>query len=173
MLRSAPPENPSLLEVKTAPLIVASVASFAIVSTMVDSSAMTSGVSTFIDRSGISQVTRAMPSASVSKRKLASFMIMDLRFGSHAFDDRGGAHAAADAQGDERRALAGALEFIERGAEDHRSRRAERVAHRDRPAVDVDLARIDVESLAEAQHDRRKSLVALEQIDVVDAHAGA
>src|SRR5271166_6374551 len=126
MLRSAPPEKPSFPELKTAPLVEAS---DEILSTMVDSSAMTSGVSTFIDRSGMSQVTRAMPSASVSKRKLASFMIMDLRFGSHAFDDRGGAHAAADAQCDQSHALAGALQFVERGSEDHGARRAERMAH--------------------------------------------
>ena len=50
-------------------------------------------------------------------------------------------------KGDERRALAGALEFVERGAEDHRAGRAERMAHGDRAAVDVDLARVDVERL--------------------------
>src|SRR5271166_1279557 len=125
---------------------------------------------TFIERPGMSQVTSAMPSASVSKRKLVRF-ILRLRSASDAFDDRGGAHAAADAKGDERGALAGPLEFVERGAEDHCAGRAERVAHSDGAAVDVDLARVDVESLHESQDDRGEGLVDLEEIDVVDAHA--
>jgi hypothetical protein len=52
-----------LPEVKTAPLIAASAP---IVSTIAAISATTSAVSTFIERPGMSQVTRAMPSASVS-----------------------------------------------------------------------------------------------------------
>ena len=44
----------------------------------------------------------------------------------------------------ERGALAGALEFVERGAEQHGAGRAERMAHRDRAAVDVDLLRIEL-----------------------------
>ena len=74
---------------------------------------------------------------------------------------------------DERGALAGALEFVERGAEDHRAGRAERMAHGDRAAVDVDLARIDVERLQEAQHDGGEGFVDLEEIDVGDRHARA
>jgi hypothetical protein len=35
-------------------------------------------------------------------------------------------------------ACAAALELVERGADEHRARRAERVAERDRAAVDVD-----------------------------------
>ena len=69
--------------------------------------------------------------------------------------------------------LAGALEFVERGAEDHRAGRAQRMAHRDRAAVHVDLAVVEVERLAEAQHDRGESLVDFEEVDVVDRHARA
>src|SRR5262249_47845374 len=65
----------------------------------------------------------------------------------HPFDDRGGAHAAADAQGDQRRGLVGALKLVEHGAEDHRTGRPERMAKRDRAAIDVDLVVVDFEGL--------------------------
>ena len=67
MVRSAPPEKLSLPEVMTQPLIAASAA------TALDdaaSSSITSGVMTFIERPGMSQVASAMPSASMSKRKV-------------------------------------------------------------------------------------------------------
>src|SRR5271156_2938812 len=170
IVRSAPAAKPSLPDVNTAPLIASSVA---ILSTIRPSSPTTSLLITFIERPGMSQVTRATPSASVSKRKLVRFMVAGLRSRSDAFDDRGGAHAAADAKRDERSALAGALEFVERGAKDHRSRGAERMAHGDRAAVDVDLARVDVERLKEAQNDRGEGLVDFEEVDVAHFHPGA
>ena len=71
MVRSAPAAKPSLPEVMTAPLIAASLAIF---STIWPSSPTTSLLRTFIDRPGMSQVTSATPSASVSKRKLVRFM---------------------------------------------------------------------------------------------------
>lgn len=66
MVRSAPPEKLSLPEVITAPLMAASAATW---STILSSSFITSSVKTFIDLSGIFQVTSAMPSASVSTVK--------------------------------------------------------------------------------------------------------
>ena len=66
IVRSAPPQKASLAEVTTAPLMAASVATF---STMAPSSAITSMVMTFIERSAMSQVTSAMPSASTSNLK--------------------------------------------------------------------------------------------------------
>ena len=61
--RSAPPEKEFLPEVMTAPLIALSPTTW---STMASISSITSSVTTFIDLPGMSQVTRAMPSASVS-----------------------------------------------------------------------------------------------------------
>src|SRR5699024_5777313 len=49
--------------------------------------------------------------------------------GSDALDDGGDAHAAADAERDEGALAAGALEFVEDRAGDHRAGRAERMAH--------------------------------------------
>src|SRR3981081_4125792 len=68
MVRSAPTQNVSLSEVMTAPLIAAS---FAIVSTIAESSSITFKSIPFIARPGASQLTSAMPSASVSSLKLA------------------------------------------------------------------------------------------------------
>src|SRR5262249_48084101 len=128
--------------------------------------------STFIERPGQSQVTSAMPSASVSSLKFLKAMCCSLMPAvrrvsvggqseerppiplrrkwwaqrSCAFahptqlnplDDGRGAHAAADAQGHQRGLLVGALELVEHGAKDHRAGRAERMAQRDRPAIDV------------------------------------
>ena len=66
MVRSAPPQNASLPEVKTAPLTAASVATC---SMMAASSVITVWSMTFIERPGMFQVTSAMPSASVSRVK--------------------------------------------------------------------------------------------------------
>lgn len=65
--RSAPPENVLLPDVNTTPLTAASAT---VASTMASNSSSTWAVKTFMDFSGISQVTRAMPSASVSTVKL-------------------------------------------------------------------------------------------------------
>ncbi len=66
MVRSAPPENVSLPDVITAPLMAASPATR---STIACSSSITETSSTFIDRPGMFQVTSAMPSPSVSNVK--------------------------------------------------------------------------------------------------------
>ena len=79
MVRSAPPENASLPEVMTQPLMASSPAT---VSTICASSSITSGVITFMERPGMSQVASAMPSASISKRKLVKFVILSSREGS-------------------------------------------------------------------------------------------
>src|SRR5215469_14652356 len=64
---------------------------------------------------------------------------------SDALDDRRRAHPGADAQGHECGAKPRPLQFVERGAEDHRASGAERVAHRDRPAIDVELLRVELQ----------------------------
>src|SRR5438105_10922980 len=49
-----------------------------------------------------------------------------------AVDDGRDPHPIADAEGDERATLAGALQLVQRGGEEHGPGRAERVAQRDR-----------------------------------------
>src|SRR5262245_41461906 len=146
--RSAPAQNASLLEVMTTPLTAASAV---VCFTISSSSRIEVSSSTFIERPGMSQVTSAMPSASVSNLKFLKAMWCSLAL--HALDDGSGSHAAANAQRHQRRLLVGALELVEHGAEDHRAGGAERMAERNRAAVDVDLGIVDVEGLDVTQHD--------------------
>src|SRR5262249_55695652 len=69
--RSAPAQNASLADVTTTPLIAAS---SVVCFTIASSSSTEVGSSTFIERPGISQVTSAMPSASVSTLKFLKAM---------------------------------------------------------------------------------------------------
>ena len=62
------------------------------------------------------------------------------RAASQALDDGGGGHRAARAHGDQRRARAAPLEFVQRGGEQPGAGAAHRVAEGDRAAVDVDPA---------------------------------
>ena len=79
MVRSAPPQKRSLPEVTTAPLMAAS---FATLSTICDSSSVTEASITFIERPGMSQVTSAMPSGSMSSLKLVISGSSYLGYGS-------------------------------------------------------------------------------------------
>src|ERR1700719_3857359 len=94
--RSAPAENASLAEVTTTPFTAAS---DEVCFTISPSSAIVVSSSTFIERPGMSHVTSAMPSASVSTLK---FLKAISHSPLHALDDGGSAHAAADAQRDQR-----------------------------------------------------------------------
>ena len=69
--RSAPAENASLPEVMTTPLTAASAE---VCFTIASSSVIVVSSSTFIERPGMSQVTSAMPSASVSILKFLKAM---------------------------------------------------------------------------------------------------
>src|SRR3954447_24037137 len=91
---------------------------------------------------------------------------------SDALDDGGDAHAAADAERGQAALQVAALELVDQRAEDHRAGGAQRVAHRDGAAVDVDLLVVQVEVAHEAHGDRGERLVDLEQVDVVDGQAG-
>ena len=71
--RSAPAQNASLLEVMTTPFTAAS----AVVCFNISSSSVVEvSSSTFIERPGMSQVTSAMPSASVSSLKFLKAMLV-------------------------------------------------------------------------------------------------
>src|SRR4051812_9599266 len=64
---------------------------------------------------------------------------------SDALDDRRDAHAATDAQRDQRGGLVRTLELVERRPEQDRAGRTQRVAEGDRATIDVDLVVIDAE----------------------------
>src|SRR5215212_10146908 len=110
-----------------------------------------------------------MPSASLSQTMVFSAMCFPL----NPLDDGGYAHAAADAQRDQRATGVAALELVDHGAGDHGAGGTQRVAHGDRAAVDVELLVGNVQVLLELQHHRRERLIQLEQVDVVDRQPGA
>src|SRR5262245_61131874 len=92
---------------------------------------------------------------------------------SHPLDDGSGAHAGADAQRHQPDVEVAALELVHQRTKDHSAGGAERMPQCDGAAVDVDLLGIDVHRLQVAQHDRREGLVDLDEVDVVERHAGA
>src|SRR5262245_64681569 len=68
---------------------------------------------------------------------------------------------------------AGAVELVEQRGHETRARRAEWMAERDRAAVHVHLGEVEAGLLLPREHDRRKRLVDLDQVDVVGRQAGA
>ena len=88
-----------------------------------------------------------------------------------ALDDRGGTHAGCDAQRGEARAFAGTLKLIQKRADDDGPGGAQRVAHGDGAAIDVDFGAVDIKGLHEAQNHGGEGFVDLEQVDVIDRHA--
>src|SRR3954453_11410315 len=79
-----------------------------------------------------------------------------------------GAHAAADAHGDDRILRLAAAAFDQSVAGEARARHAVGMADRDRAAVDVELLGIDAELVAAIDHLHREGLVQFPEIDVVD-----
>src|SRR5271169_4277649 len=132
--RSAPAMKAGLPLVMTTPLVSGSNSAC---STAAANSPSEASFITFIERPGMSQVMTVMPSSPRARVRFA------MAAPSHALDDRRGPHPGADAQGDEGGAEPGPIQFIEGGAEDHGTGRAERMAHRDGAAIDVDFSRVE------------------------------
>ena len=65
------------------------------------------------------------------------------------------------------------LQLVQRGGDQPGAGAADRVAERDRAAVDVDPVRVGLVHAQPGQHHRRERLVDLEQVDVADRHAAA
>src|SRR5580658_1946646 len=149
-LRSAPAMNAVLADVMMAPLMPGSVATRSMVSM---SSSIHSGETTFMGLAESLRVMSAMPSASISRVSVCMFSF------SHSLDDRCRTQAIARAQRDQRGIQIAALQFVERGPQNDRARGAERMTHGNGAAVDVDLARINVQHVHITQHHRRECLV--------------
>ena len=66
----------------------------------------------------------------------------------------------------------GALQLVQRGGDEPRPGRADRVADRDRAAVRVHPRQVGVQLALPRQHDRGEGLVDLDRVHVVHAHAG-
>src|SRR3954470_22892517 len=83
------------------------------------------------------------------------------------FDHHGHALATAHAHGLETELLVVETKAVDQRGGDARAGHAERMAHRDRAAVDVQLVDVDAEILRGRQHLRRERLVDLDEVDVV------
>src|SRR5438876_569595 len=82
-------------------------------------------------------------------------------------DDGGDPLAEANAHGLEPIARAAPLELVEQRRHELGARAAERVAERDRAAVDVHTAHVRVKLSLPREHDRSERLVDLDEVDVV------
>src|SRR6476619_5965414 len=91
---------------------------------------------------------------------------------AEALEDHGHALAAADAHGLEAELLVPALQAVEQRGGDPRAGGAERVALRDRAAVHVEPVEVDAQVLVRRDDLGREGLVDLDQVHVVDRHAG-
>src|SRR2546430_1946221 len=87
-------------------------------------------------------------------------------------DDGGDPLAEANAHGLEPIARAAPLELVEQRRHELRARAAERVAERDRAAVDVHTAHVRVKLPLPREHDRSERLVDLDEVDVVQGERG-
>src|SRR5689334_19334691 len=94
------------------------------------------------DWSGSSSVSTTMPSSPCSQRMVLR-SVTDAP--SDSLDQGRDAHAAADAQGHHGPARLAPLQLVDHRADEHGAGRAERVAHGDRAAVDVQLVVRDVQ----------------------------
>src|SRR6516225_3489444 len=161
--RSAPAIKAGLPLVTTTPLVSESDKA---PSTAAANSPSEASFITFIERPGMSQVMTAMPSSPRAKVRFV------MTAPSDALDDRRRPHPGTDAQGYEGGAEPGPLQFVQHGAEDHRTGGAERMTHRDGTAIDVKLFGIELEQLLIKEHHSGEGLVELEQIDVGRGHPG-
>ena len=92
--------------------------------------------------------------------------------GNLHFNDGGAAHAAADAQGSQTLMRTTMLHGVQQGDEDTGTGSADGMAQRNSAAVDVQLALVEVQSLADGNRLSSESLVGLDQIHVVHGQAG-
>ncbi len=89
-----------------------------------------------------------------------------------ALDAHRNAHAAADAKRGEALLGVALLHLIDQRGEDARARGADRVADRDRAAVDVDLVGVPAELLADRKRLRGEGFVGFDQVEIGDRPAG-
>ena len=82
------------------------------------------------------------------------------------------AHAAADAERGEALLGVAALHFVQQRRQHARARSADRMADRDRAAVDVDDRRIPAQVLVDRERLRRESFIGFDEIEVLDLPAG-
>src|SRR5918912_2985629 len=86
--------------------------------------------------------------------------------------DASGAHAAADAHGDEAVLRAAALHLVDQLYRELRARGTHRVAERDGPTVDVRLVEVHADLTYDGERLGRKRFVELDEVDVIQRQPG-
>lgn len=94
------------------------------------------------------------------------------RRGLDAFDDGGDPHATSDAECDQCVASARAVEFVDGVSDQHGAGRAEWVAHRDGPTIDVELFVGNMELALRAEDDGGEGFVNFPHVDIVGSETG-
>src|SRR3954451_2017604 len=111
-----------------------------------------------------------LPSISVLSRSKNAAARVSALTAIH-LDDDGVALPAARADSRNAEAAATPAQLVHQRAEYASAAGADRVAERDRAAVDVHLRLVDAEHAHRVDRDRREGLVDLEQVNVVDRQA--
>src|SRR3954453_15684607 len=148
-LRSAPAQNTPPAPVRMAQRMFGSLSMRSQASAIPTS---ISGDSAFFASGRFIVTTRTCPCCSVSRCAIAL----------QPFDDRAGGERAACAHRDQRGRATGALELVQRGGDQAAARRSNRMAERDRAAVDVDAVLVDLVLAGPVDDDRCECLVDLE-----------
>src|SRR5262249_56289067 len=89
-----------------------------------------------------------------------------------AFDDRGDPLTEADAHRLQTEALVGPLELVQQRGHELGAGATERMTERDGAPVDVDAAHVWMQLALPRQDDRRERLADLDEIDLLELHAG-
>ena len=87
---------------------------------------------------------------------------------SVALDAHGDAHAAADAQRRQALFCVALLHFMDQRHQNPRAGRADGMADRDRPAIDIELFPVPTELLADRQRLGGKGFISFDQIQTID-----
>src|ERR1700722_15959819 len=109
---------------------------------------------------------------SIARLLLIALRAMHRRQALDALDDGAGRQRTTGAHGDQRGALVGALELVQRGRDQPAAGATHRVPECDRAAVDVDLVHVRVVHPRPGQHHGGECLVDLGDVDIAHLHAG-
>src|SRR5260370_28144525 len=120
--------------------------------------------------------TRCDRSRKQSKKSAEGTLTMSKKFcqqeatafcGLEALEDTGGAHAAADAHGDEAVAGVAALQFANDGCGELRASAAQRMADGHGAAIDVDARRIEARDFDDGKRRRGEGFIQVNHMDLL------
>src|SRR5216683_8092816 len=119
----------------------------------------------------VSAQSRA-PAPNKASRASRARPLLTRRLALVARDAHRNPHATADAQRGKAFLRVAPLHLVEQRDEHAGARGADRMAERDRPAIDVELLGVEAEFLTDRAGLRGKGLIGLDQIEVINRPAG-